>query len=248
MAARQDLAGDPALLQDLLTVRRGTAFFGRKLNELTDDQLKEPSLLPGWTRAHVVAHVGYNARAIARLMAWANTGVETPMYASPEARNGEIDYGATLPPAALRHLYEHSAIHLNVEWRDTPDAAWSHLVKTAQGRTVPASETVWMRIREVWIHAVDLDNGATFADIPATVLERLLTDITEAWQKRGTDKNLVLKVAGAPSITKLGDTAAADPEIITGTLSEITAWAAGRPARGITSSRYEHPESAPRWL
>ena len=51
-----------------------------------------------------------------------------------------------------------------------------------------------MRTREVWIHAVDLDNGATFTDIPAPVLERLLKDITGAWHTRGTDTGLVVKV------------------------------------------------------
>lgn len=56
-----------------------------------------------------------------------------------------------MPPA--------SSTHPRLEWRDLPDANWTHEVRTAQGRTVPASETVWMRTREVWVHAVDLDNG-----------------------------------------------------------------------------------------
>ena len=51
-----------------------------------------------------------------------------------------------------------------------------------------------MRTREVWIHAVDLANGATFTDIPEPVLERLLTDITGAWKVRGTGADLVVKV------------------------------------------------------
>ncbi|MET1156374.1 maleylpyruvate isomerase N-terminal domain-containing protein, partial [Arthrobacter sp.] len=58
MVARQDLAQNPDLKSALRTARRGTVFFGRKLNELSDDELAAPSLLPGWTRAHVVAHVG----------------------------------------------------------------------------------------------------------------------------------------------------------------------------------------------
>ncbi|HET7782728.1 MAG TPA: maleylpyruvate isomerase N-terminal domain-containing protein, partial [Arthrobacter sp.] len=96
MVARHDQATDPALLEALLQARRGTAFFARKLNELSDAELDGGTLLPGWTRRHVVAHVGYNARAIARLIEWAATGVETPMYSSPEARNHEIEFGATL--------------------------------------------------------------------------------------------------------------------------------------------------------
>ena len=68
MAARTDQATDPGLQEELLQARRGTAFFARKLNELTDAELDGDSLLPGWTRRHVTAHVGYNARAIARLV------------------------------------------------------------------------------------------------------------------------------------------------------------------------------------
>jgi maleylpyruvate isomerase len=239
VVARQDLTLDPDLQAQLLTARRGTAFFARKLNELRDADLDAPSLLPGWTRRHVIAHVSYNARAIARLIEWANTGIENPMYASPEERNKEIDFGATLSPTALRNLFEHSAIHLNVEWRDTPPEAWSREVRTAQGRTVPASETVWMRTREVWVHAVDLDNGASFDQIPSEVLERLLQDIKGSWQKRGEGKNLRLSVAGTPD--------AGDPDVVTGSLPELAAWASGRGARGV-SSRRQPEQTAPRWM
>ncbi|MFF2029258.1 maleylpyruvate isomerase family mycothiol-dependent enzyme [Arthrobacter sp. NPDC058192] len=234
MVARTDRTTDTGLQEELLQARRGTAFFARKLNELTGADLDGDSLLPGWTRRHITAHIGYNARAIARLVEWAATGVETPMYPSPEARNQEISFGSTLPPIALRNLFDHSAVHLSVEWRDLPEAAWSHEVRTAQGRTVPASETVWMRTREVWIHAVDLDNGATFNDIPAPVLERLLKDITGAWKTRRTDQGLVVKVAD--SGLTFGDTTSASPTVVSGPLAAIVEWAAGRGNGGVTAT------------
>jgi maleylpyruvate isomerase len=249
MVARTDQATDPELLAALLQARRGTAFFARKLNELSDAELDGGSLLPGWTRRHLTAHVGYNARAIARLIEWAATGVETPMYSSPEARNHEIDFGATLSPIALRHLFDHSAVHLNVEWRDLPEDAWHHKVKTAQGRIVPAEETVWMRTREVWMHAVDLNNGATFSDIPAPVLERLLRDITGAWKTRGTDAGLLVKVTGADAT--FGDTDAADPTVVTGALAGVVQWAAGRGADGVEAVRSSVSSivpAAPKWI
>ncbi|WP_087873392.1 maleylpyruvate isomerase family mycothiol-dependent enzyme [Arthrobacter globiformis] len=249
MVARQDLATDPGLQEELLQARRGTAFFARKLNELTDEELDGGSLLPGWTRRHIVAHVGYNARAIARLVEWAATGVETPMYPSVEVRNHEISFGATLSPTALRNLFDHSAVHLSVEWRDLPDRDWSNEVKTVQGRTVPASETVWMRTREVWIHAVDLGNGATFADIPEAVLARLLRDITGAWHARGTDAGLVVRVTGMDGA--FGDIDAPNPTIISGPLPAVVAWAAGRGTDGVTASgqgaKGEVP-AAPKWI
>ncbi|UZX03283.1 maleylpyruvate isomerase family mycothiol-dependent enzyme [Arthrobacter sp. CDRTa11] len=251
MVARTDQTTDPVLLEGLLQARRGTAFFARKLNELSDADLDGPSLLPGWTRRHVTAHIGYNARALARLIEWAATGIETPMYASPEARNQEIAFGATLSPIALRNLFDHSAVHLNVEWRDLPADAWHHKVKTAQGRIVPAEETVWMRTREVWIHAVDLDNGATFADIPVPVLTRLLKDITGAWATRGTDTGLLIKVTGTDTDLTFGDTSATDQTVITGPLAAVVEWAAGRGSTGVTASgpgTTEGTPAAPAWI
>ncbi|ALE05656.1 maleylpyruvate isomerase [Arthrobacter sp. ERGS1:01] len=239
MVARRDLTTDPGLQEALLQARRGTAFFARKLNELSDDELDGDSLLAGWTRRHLTAHVGYNARAIARLVEWAATGVETPMYSSPSARNQEIDFGATLSPIALRNLFDHSAVHLNVEWRDLPDEKWSNQVKTAQGRTVPVSETVWMRTREVWLHAVDLNNGASFSDIPATILERLLADIAGAWKTRGTDTGLIVHVE--ENDARYGDVSNPDAVEVSGSLIAITTWAAGR---GTIASA----SAAPAWI
>lgn len=266
MVARHDLTTDPRLRAELLTVRRGTAFFARKLGELSDAELDEPSLLPGWSRRHLIAHVGYNARALTRLVQWANTGVETPMYDSPEARDAEIDFGATLPARALRHLIEHAAISLDVEWRDSPDDAWAAVVRTAQGREVPARETVWMRTREVWLHAIDLDNGAGFGDVPEPVLERLLADITGTWRTRGTDAGILVTVDGAGDSavgddsaggvsfgsTFVGDSlgGATDGDAVTvvsGTLPELVRWASGRGDAGVrTSTGAAVP--APRWL
>ncbi|WP_461173917.1 maleylpyruvate isomerase family mycothiol-dependent enzyme [Arthrobacter sp. Z1-9] len=250
MVARHDQTKDPALLHALLQARRGTAFFARKLNELPDAELDGGSLLPGWARRHVVVHVGYNARAIARLVEWAATGVETPMYPSPEARNHEIEFGATLSPIALRHLFDHSSVHLNVEWRDLPADAWHHIIKTAQGRVVPAEETVWMRTREVWLHAVDLDNGATFSDIPAPVLERLLKDITGAWHTRGTDQGILINVTG--NALTFGDTSATKPTIITGPLAAVVQWAAGRGSAGVAATGLGALDgsvpSPPKWI
>jgi len=41
---------------------------------LTDPDLREPSLLPGWTRGHVLAHVAGSADAMRSLLAGARPG------------------------------------------------------------------------------------------------------------------------------------------------------------------------------
>jgi maleylpyruvate isomerase len=247
MVARTDLTTDPAVAADLLNARHGTAYFSRKLSELSDEQLRQPSLLDGWSRSHVVAHVGYNARALTRLVGWANTGVETPMYESTEARDYEINFGATLPPIALRNLNEHAAITLNVEWRDTPDDAWSNEVRTIQGRVIPLSETPWLRSREVWVHAVDLGNGGRFADVPVTVLTRLLREISGAWTTRG--EHPAFGIAATDAAVELPSPVGKD--LLRGSLADLTAWATGRatPAeRARLSLGGGDAPVAPRWL
>ena len=58
-----------------------------------------------------------------------------------------------------------------------PTDAWQSEVVTAQGRVVPASETPWMRSREVMVHAVDLEVGLSFADLPEGFLTALRAGI-----------------------------------------------------------------------
>ena len=246
MVARVDLTNDADLLNQLLLARRGTAFFARKLNQLPDAGLDGCSLLPDWTRRHVVAHVGYNARAIARLVEWARTGIETPMYESIGARDAEISFGATLSPIALRNLFDHSAVHLNVEWRDLDPSSWLAGVKTIQGREILVSETVWMRTREVWLHAIDLDNGASFSQVPAPVLSRLLGDITGAWSARGSDEGLVVEVVGSDGTAQYGDTIARPLARISGTLVDVAEWASGRGGAAVRA-RLGTELPAPRW-
>jgi maleylpyruvate isomerase len=248
MPARVDQVCDPAVIADLAQVRLGTAFFRRALNRVSDAGLDAPSLLPGWKGRHLVAHVGYNARALARLVIWAATDEETPMYSSPEARNAEIEFSATLPPEALRNLVEHSAIDLDVRWRDLPDGRWHRPVRTAQGRTVPVSETVWMRCREVWLHAVDLDSGARLDQVPPAVLTRLISDVHTLWTTRGTHPlpHLVASGAGAE-----WGAPGRDAVTVQGPLSALVAWATGRMPADVreTALRWSgEPGPAPHWI
>jgi maleylpyruvate isomerase len=245
VVARSDKTIDETIRADLLVARRGQAYFSRKLNELSDDELALPSRLPGWTRRHVIAHVGLNARALTHLTEWAASGIETPMYSHPEEREADIELASTLPAQALRNLSDHAAIHLNVEWRDLEPESWNSMVKTGQGRVVPASETVWMRTREVWIHSVDLSNGASFSDFPDEMLDRLLRDVFSAWERRRTEEGIEdFTLVPSDRDYVLGDGAGTT---VTGTAAQLAAWATGREATSALADGAPAP-AAPRWL
>ena len=46
---------DLDLSERLLIARRGTAYFAQRLAELSDDDFDGDTLLPGWSRRHLVA-------------------------------------------------------------------------------------------------------------------------------------------------------------------------------------------------
>lgn len=109
-----------------------------------------------------------------------------------------------------------------------------------------------MRVREVWIHAVDLGTGATFSDIPQEALTRLVQEIWDLWSKRDQNTGLALRVEGAQrrSLGEAGD----DVVVISGSLPAVTRWAAGRgeePGAPVTARRGQHDVAVPeppRWL
>jgi maleylpyruvate isomerase len=190
-----------SLADSLAWVDQGTALVTASVADLDDVAWSAPSALPGWTRRHLVAHLAANAEAVGRLVHWAATGERTPMYGSPEQRADDIEKGSARSGAELRVWHEEAAATLAAAMDALSADQWEREVVTAQGRTVPASETPWMRAREVMVHAVDLDLGVTFADLPDDFLAALAADV----------------------VTKRGDV----PEV-EGPLDQRVAWLTGR--------------------
>jgi maleylpyruvate isomerase len=172
LGARYDAPNAPG--QELDWARRGTAYFARKLNELRDTDLHCDSAVAGWTRRHVIAATAYHARMLARAAESARTGQVIALYEHPARRDDEIEDGATLPAGALRHLVDHAAVHLNVEWRDLSPGDWDRPLPYAALATARLSP--WIRAKQVWRRALDLRNGASPRDFPKDFLERLLAE------------------------------------------------------------------------
>lgn len=211
------------LADSLRWVAEGTRLCEQAVDGLEDEQYAEPSALPGWTRAHLVAHLAANAEALRNLVHWAATGEETPMYSSPQQRNADIEAGATRPPAVLRTWFHEEAGALAADLGRLTDVQWDATVKTAQGRDVPATEIPWLRAREVMVHATDLDTGVGFADLPEDFLAALLDDIVA---KRG-----------AGSVPHLE-----------GTMADRVGYLAGRTRAGVTTADGAPAPELPPWL
>lgn len=176
----------------------GTRLFLDELGRVDDDRFAGPTSLPGWTTAHLVAHVHFNAQALRRLVSWAASGIENRMYASAGQRAAEIEEGASWSPARLRDLAAGSAWALVEDLAALRDQAWDAEVVTAQGRTIPAGQIPWLRAREVMVHAVDLDAGLTFADLPADFTAELLADVVRKRAAAGEGPALAAWLTGRP--------------------------------------------------
>ena len=162
--ARYDSPAAPT--SELLLARRGAAYFARKLNELDDTALEGGSHLNGVGRRLIVARVGYEARAMARIAEAAREGHGEESLGDPEQEPDDEILGACLPAHALRYLFEHTQAHLNVEWRDLTDEAWDHAVVSLTGRRVTPRQMVRERAVTLWLGAVSLRNGGRLSDIP----------------------------------------------------------------------------------
>lgn len=186
--------------------------------------LEQPSLLPGWTRSHVIAHVHRNAEALGRLMVWAGTGVSTPMYSSVEQRDLDIASAAGWARDDLRSAVRVSADMLAESFRSLDESRWDAIVRTATGRDVPASQIPWLRVREVAIHAVDLAGPVTFEAFAPDLLEALVDDVATFRAARGTDPAVRLRIEGGRDWVL-----AAGPVVeVSGSRAAAVGWLTGR--------------------
>ncbi|GAB3149511.1 maleylpyruvate isomerase family mycothiol-dependent enzyme [Microbispora hainanensis] len=222
----------------------GTDLFLGAVAGWGEEDYLAPSGLPGWTRKHLVAHVAANADALGNLVRWAATGEKTPMYASPQQRNADIEAGARRPAAELAAWLTSSAERLAAGIAGLDDDQRNAEVVTAQGRTVPATEIPWMRSREVLVHAVDLASGIAFGDLPAAFLTALADDIAA---KRGgaAGPAVVLVAAGTGDRWELPGEG--EPVTVDGPLAEVAAYLAGRP-HTLTTSDGSLAPSLTAWL
>ena len=152
---------------ELAHLRLSTAALLASIEALSDAEVSAPSLLPDWSRGHVLAHVARNADGILNLIVWAHTDSPVPMYASVDTRNGDIEAGSGLSAELLRVEIAQSAQRVDdaltgVLALDDASIAdiMSRLVQFGAPRPqAPQVAFSWvplLRRREVEVHHLDL--------------------------------------------------------------------------------------------
>ena len=139
----------------------------RTVDAMDDEQYAEPSLLPGWTRAHVVAHLALNAEGLGAAVRGVNAGEPVPVYASNEARDADIEEVATLSPTRLRERLLSGSGLLAEALAHLTDDGWAEEVERVPGGMLFTVSSIPSRRRtEVEVHHADLGLSYTPADWP----------------------------------------------------------------------------------
>jgi maleylpyruvate isomerase len=156
------------------------------------------------------------------------------MYASAQSREEDIAAGALAPSAELRARFDSAAAALGADFDAITDEAWDAKVITAQGLTRSASEIPWMRAREVYIHAIDLATGTTYADLPPEFLSALIGEVTVSRSAKGGGPALVIAATDTGGRWDIAGSGAPVP--VTGSLPDLAAYLTGRPAPALATA------------
>ncbi|MDA3021679.1 MAG: maleylpyruvate isomerase family mycothiol-dependent enzyme [Actinomycetota bacterium] len=201
------------------------------LNAMQAAQVGEPSLLPDWSRGHVLAHIDGNARGLARLVRWALDGNRRDMYISPEVREGDIQLHAARSLDQHQLAITQSAEQFADEFAMLSADQLEIEVQLRDGRLVKAGSLLKLRLQEVAIHHLDLDLAGTFEpeQWPATMVDQLLPEAARDFQRRGE-----LPVGWLQSTD--GTRYEIDPNSkieVAGSAPQLLAWLLGRSDGGV---------------
>jgi maleylpyruvate isomerase len=195
----------------------------RTTDALADDAYATPSGLPGWTRGHVLAHLALNAEGLAGALGGIVEGDRVPMYASQEARDGDIAHLGGASPSAIRDRLLGATTALADALDAVPDDRWGAVVERVPGgRTFTAGDVPGMRLSEVEIHHADLGAGYGRGDWPPAYVALLLDG--EGRKRVATDVSFQAHAIDLDRTWSFGD----GGPTVSGTGADLGWWLTGR--------------------
>ncbi|MGH3721949.1 MAG: maleylpyruvate isomerase family mycothiol-dependent enzyme [Pseudonocardiaceae bacterium] len=216
--------------RELSWVADGQALVELTVMELAD--LRGPSRLPGWTRGHVVTHLARNAEGLCRLLTWARTGIETPMYPSPQARDADIEAGSRRGRTEQLDDLHRTGAAFAVAARELSSRHWEATLSTRHG-PLPAAAVPCVRVRELWLHVVDLGAGVEIDLMPEDIATELVREVAN-WMHTRVSTAVVLQPPGGEPVS-FGPEARV-PVPVSGSVQQLAGWLTGRsPGERLTA-------------
>jgi maleylpyruvate isomerase len=175
---------------------------------VTDEVAREPSRLPGWSVGHLVTHLARNADAHRRVVEAAGRGEMVPMYpGGQDERTADIEAGAGRAAADLVSDVLSADAALERAWSTASHETWTQGLGVRNAGPTTVSDFVFLRWREVEVHAADLGLTGSTGDpvdhwdvLPAAYLDGEWARMTAFLDKRlPADVTAVLVPGDRPS-------------------------------------------------
>ncbi|WP_432096679.1 maleylpyruvate isomerase family mycothiol-dependent enzyme [Streptomyces sp. bgisy100] len=190
------------------------------LDGLTDAVVRAPSALPGWSRAHVLAHLEGVGAALARQARYATRGETVEVYdGGRPARDAAIEAGAERSAEDLRWAVRSMLGSAEEVWSGLGPEQWRLPVRYRDGEVTTALLAWW---REVEMHTADLLLGHG----PNGWSRAFCAHALDFLAPRAPEGGLTLVAADGPEVRTLGT--GERPVTVRGALTDLTAWLAGR--------------------
>lgn len=216
----------------LTALEAATSRYLEALTLLDDEAMRAPSLLPGWSRGHVVTHLARNADGMVAMLTGVFDGSPRPMYTSQEQRNSDIDSGAGRSAADLREEAGRTApAVLEAAGRLAADQWDSPVRRTSDAEPFPARAVPAARLLELEVHHADLGIGYTWESWDAEFSDGVVTRIQG---ERSQEPSAVLRSTDTGRLWKIGP--GEGPEVA-GPAGALAWWLLGRgDGAGLVSS------------
>lgn len=155
----------PGLLDQ---VERSTARFSASVSELDAAELEAPSLLAGWSRRTIAAHLAFVATAYQRMTVDVLAGRHAKTYpgggAERERSLRSLDH---LLPAEVCERLRRASADLLAQWRGIDRLGWGRSLNGEPVGQMALSRLIALRSTELEVHHVDLGTGYTIGSWPA---------------------------------------------------------------------------------
>jgi maleylpyruvate isomerase len=216
---------DPA--DGILALTRAQQDLLDSVSGLSDDDLRLPSGLAGWSRGHVTAHLCRSADALRNVLIGAETGTPRPMYPNPQSRDDDIARDGVRPAVVQIADLDRSGTDLLAHARRLSAAVWDVPVTLRTGRVSPAGRLLTHRLTEVLIHHVDLAVGYTSAMWPYEAAPQLLVQLVGDLAERTDHPPVEVLALDTGDRYRIGGMPGA-PVRVRGLTHELVAWLSGR--------------------
>ena len=215
----------------------------RTVDSLTAEQWTQPSILPGWSRGHVVAHLALNAEGFAGAVDGLAREHAVPIYESNERRDADIEELAKEDPPEIRQRLFAAGQQLRDAFDILDPEQWEGSVtRLPDGPRWPVGILPATRRREVEIHHADLDAGYSHQDWPEDFRIELLDDVTADHAASPDSPAFTVRATDTVRTWDLG----AEQPVVEGSAADLGWWLVGRGGgAGLACEAGELPRLGP---